>query len=446
MSKQVEAKATVSFKKVIDGRTLNFVLDTNRPTTQIYSKDSVDSQFYPDYSKTPLIVTPVLTVAGSEGENMISGTCTWTVDGAEVTTYVDTVNGDPGDATVYASNVSADHYALYIKENLSDDDFKIIKCHYVYSTSIVGTIDIYATLYLIRIENAGKALMALIFANPGQYFRLTGDTVADIVLTGQMIRGASNDTSDVTFHWYIPKQDESGDDDWCEIGKTNVISTDATGGVVTAGAPDGSTIEDEVPSTSAALFTLRSDLNTDTKRTNYQLSVNSDACLNFLRIKMVAHDDDTSSSTAGNDAEAYITLYDLTDPIDLDMEQPDGDSIAANDSTGKRMRFVCFQSGKELDESFYDGKTIAFARNTKAGDHDDSFAECSDEDELGIDDSDKRTSRFKGWTADTVSMTFKRTFTSSDAPHDNTRREVRLLYRDLLSDEAETVFEAEMQS
>ena len=57
----IQGQQRVAFKKIIDGRTLNFALSPNLSTTQNMSKDPVS--FNPDYSKTNMVIKPIITVS-----------------------------------------------------------------------------------------------------------------------------------------------------------------------------------------------------------------------------------------------------------------------------------------------------------------------------------------------------------------------------------------------
>lgn len=61
---EARARNRVVFKRIVDGRTLNFVLNPDRSTTQVVSKDP--KAFNPDFTQpaSPLYITPVLTVSG----------------------------------------------------------------------------------------------------------------------------------------------------------------------------------------------------------------------------------------------------------------------------------------------------------------------------------------------------------------------------------------------
>lgn len=66
----IQARGRVTFHKIVDGRTINFMLAPSISTQQIMSKDPVS--YVPDYTQTNLVLVPILTISGSGGENKVS--------------------------------------------------------------------------------------------------------------------------------------------------------------------------------------------------------------------------------------------------------------------------------------------------------------------------------------------------------------------------------------
>ena len=325
---EARAKNRVVFKRIVDGRTLNFVLNPDRSTTQVVSKDP--KAFNPDFAQaaTPLYITPVLTVSGGGGANQVKGTCTWYVNGAKITS-------GQNDFTIETSG----QYRLKLAANPTTPT-TLIRCEYVYRAADSGLeTTVSASLTLQQVENAGTVIMAAIDA-PSQIFQTVNNEVKNLIFKGRMLRGATDDTTNVEYNWEI---------------------TGANGNfyrITAATAPAGSGLP------AGNLF---GGVNTNT------LSVSSKAVLNVATIRLTVKDTDPSSSTYGKTAQAVVSVLDATDPFELNMDLPQGDSMSAG-SAGLPLVFSLWQGGKEVADTFYVGKTIKFWRCTEAGAKDATFA------------------------------------------------------------------------
>ena len=61
------AQHSYTIRRLIDGKTLTFMLESNQATTQIYTPDP--ATFIPNYVTAPhLVITPSLMIAGESGE------------------------------------------------------------------------------------------------------------------------------------------------------------------------------------------------------------------------------------------------------------------------------------------------------------------------------------------------------------------------------------------
>ena len=325
---EVRAKNRVVFKRIVDGRTLNFVLNPDRSTTQVLSKDP--KAFNPDFSQpsTPLFIAPVLTVSGGGGTNQVKGTCSWYANGAKIT------SGQNG----YTVETSG-QYRLKLSANPSVPT-TLIRCEYVYRAADSGLeTTVSASITLQQVENAGTVIMAAIDA-PSLIFQTTNNEVKNLAFKGRMLRGATDDTTNVEYRWEI---------------------TGANGNfypIVAATAPAGSGLP------AGNLF---GGVNTQT------LTVSSKAVLNVATIRLTVKDTDASSSTFGKTAQAVVSVLDATDPFELNMDLPQGDAMS-NGSAGLPMVFSLWQGGKEVADAFYVGKTIRSWRCTEASAKDATFA------------------------------------------------------------------------
>lgn len=351
---EIQAKGSITLTRIVDGRTINFCLSPSLATTQVISKDP--KGYLPDYTKTSMVITPILTVSGNGGENQVKGTCVWTVNGVNATT----------DTTSYTVQTSGD-YALVIKKNPSVAN-TLVTCTYTYTGEGGLKSDVSASINLTQVENAGTTIMAMI--TPSEtIFRNVGGEPTTITLTGQMLRGADLDAKDVSYKWYISGMD----------GNMYAI-TGAT-------APTGSGLP------SGNLFTGAG--------TNV-LTINSDAILNIGNIRLEVTDTDPESTTSGKTVAAVVSILDATDPYDLDISCAKGTAMSAS-STGLPVTIAIVQKGQVMGTSFYDGATITFWRETPAGGKDSTFAPAA--------------SDFSGWTI--TSGTLSRSYSSGNGTDAN---------------------------
>ena len=383
---EVRAKNRVVFKRIVDGRTLNFVLNPDRSTTQVVSKDP--KSFNPDYAQaaTPLLITPVLTVSGGGGTNQVKGTCTWYANGAKI-------NSGQGGFTIE----TAGQYRLKLALNPATPT-TLIRCEYVYRAEDSGLeTTVSASLTLQQVENAGTVIMAAIDA-PSLIFQTVNNEVKNLAFKGRMLRGATDDTTNVEYKWEI---------------------TGANGNfypIIAATAPAGSGLP------AGNLF---GGANTNT------LSVSSKAVLNVATLRLTVKDTDASSSTYGRTAQAVVSVLDATDPFELNIDLPQGDSISAG-SAGLAMVFSLWQGGKEMADAFYVGKTIKFWRCTEAGAKDATFA--------------PPVADFTGWTLGTGATAgeVSQTFAAGNAAKTNrtvTVKPAHLLDGQLTAFEAQAEFD-----
>ena len=63
---EILAQKTFTVKKLVNGKTLTFVLKTDKALTQIFSRDS--KTYAPDYAASALTLTPMLLVSGKNGD------------------------------------------------------------------------------------------------------------------------------------------------------------------------------------------------------------------------------------------------------------------------------------------------------------------------------------------------------------------------------------------
>lgn len=366
----VQAKNRVTFHKIVDGSTLSFALTANMGTTQIKSKDPVS--FFPNYPTTNLVITPVLTVSGEGGTNQVKGTCSWYVDNVRI------VTGQNG-YTIQTAGT----FSLVIAANLTKAS-TIIRCEYEYTQPVTGlSHTVSTTIPLQQVENAGTMIMAQIHSQHQQFIK-DGPTEKILSFEGKMIRGGDEDTTNVSYKWEI-------------TGTNGNYYT-----ITAATAPAGSGLP------AGNLFT---GWNAKT------LTVSSSAVINIATIRLTCTDSDPASSTFNKTCLAEITVRDATDPYDLVMSTPMGNSMSQGIVAGLPMQIDIYQNNAAWKDGYYLNKKLVFYRLTAAGAKDTSWAPAA--------------SDFTGWAI--ASGEVSRTYNSTNGLGTPANRTVSIKWAHLLA-------------
>lgn len=374
----VQAKGRVTFQKIVDGSTLSFALSANMGTTQIKSKDPVS--FFPNYPTNNLIITPVLTVSGEGGTNQVKGTCNWFVDNVRITS-------GQGGYTIQTSGT----FSLVIAANLTKAS-TIIRCEYEYTQPATGLRHtVTTTIPLQQVENAGTMIMAQIHSQHQQFIK-DGPAEKTLSFEAKMIRGGDEDTTNVGYKWEI-------------TGTNGNYYT-----ITAATAPAGSGLP------AGNLFT---GWNTKT------LTVSSAAITNIATIRLTCTDTDSASSTFNKTCLAEMTVRDATDPYDLVISTPMGNSMSQSNAAGCPMQIDIYQNNAAWKDEFYLNKKLVFYRLTAAGAKDTTWAPA--------------TSDFPGWAI--ASGEVSRTYNSTAGLGTPANRTVSIKWAHLLAG-VSTTFEA----
>ncbi len=327
----VQSVGRLAFTKISDGKTLNFVLVPNY-SSQVKSKDPVS--YTPNFGSSNLEITPILTISGNGGENMVKGTCTWFYKTTATANFTQVTSGQDG-FTVKTS--SADHFKLVYNKNLSTPSL-VIMCRYNYTDPDTGLSLVVETIRTItQTENAGTTIMAYIYEGFTVFSTKAGQSQSKTI-SGDMIRGGSADQTNVNYQWSI---------------------TDKNGverAIVTGSGWDGSGLP-------AGTF---SGWNTR------QLTLTNAAVLNFATVKLTCKDTDTASSTYNKTVYAVATVMDATDPYEVDLGKEQ--TIIKSNTLGNKMTATVLQGGKEWEVSDYNNKKLVLYRETAAGAKDSTWA------------------------------------------------------------------------
>lgn len=310
------AQQTFTIRRLIDGKTLNFLLQSNQALTQIFTPDP--ATYVPNYPTSPyLVITPSLLISGESGDQIarLKAAPTWKINGSTTLT------------SFTATAAASSPYALTIKKNMSDVSQMVITCEAIYVQPVtLIEMSVVATITFTKVSNNGASIIAVASAPSGTIFK--NGLVSTLTAKCDLWRGAEIDSTNVSYEWY---KLISGV--W-----TKIIADNAAG---------------------------------ITGYTTGTITIPSSAVTNFASFRCDVKDTDSGSSTYNKTVSDYISFVDMSDPYELDVEHPTGDGIASGGST--KVRFQCRQGAARMETAFFTGKTLKVFRFNAAGEMDTTW-------------------------------------------------------------------------
>lgn len=345
----VLSQKTFTIKKIINGRTLHFSLVVKGSDTQVYIPDQ--KKYNPDYTGTgtALQIMPKLMVSGK-------GDMTSALSGLAYS-YEDE-NGKAITANSTATGAwlktAANGKGVNITSNLSGCQALKVTCTATYTDADNANMKttVVASATIQKIENTGSNILCVIEQSAGDSF---SQELTTLKFTARMMRGATEDTENVAYAWYILK---SGT--WTAISAL----TDKGG---------------------------MSGYSTQT------LTITRDDVTNMASLKCVITDTDTATNGRTPSCTGYVTVYDNTDPYEIHEFMPQGDALISGGST--TVNFKIWQgTGYVTDSNFFAAKTMRVFRYTASG----------------VIDTTWGTSGYKACTADANNSQYKVAIAYSD--------------------------------
>lgn len=285
----VLAQEGFTVRRIINGKTIAFRLNSNMAATQTHVA-GLNNGYFPIYSTdTPNIISPVISVEGDSSALAHLGTPTWTFSDEKGNAI--TANASGGWLKTVEDKTNK---TVKITSNLSKS-IKALKVHCATTYTQPGTnivTNLSADYTITSIENSGDSIsVAITYPD--------GDTIdqnkTSVTIKAQLVRGANADTSDVSYAWYTLK---------------------------------------------SGTWTAISDAKTDT------LTVTRDMVLNATNFYCKITDTDPETKVHTPYAIGYATVHDETDPYEIDVYFPNGDSVA--EGTPITVRFRLRQGTKYL--------------------------------------------------------------------------------------------------
>lgn len=310
------AQHSYTIRRLIDGKTLNFILQSNQALTQIFTPDP--STYAPNYSASPyLVITPSLLISGETGDQIakLKAAPTWKINGSSTL------------STFNATAAASSPYALTIKKNMTDVSQMVVECEAIYVQPVtLVEMPVKATITLTKVSNTGSSIIAVCTAPNGTVFK--NGLVSTLTAKCEMWRGSSVDNTGVTYKWF---KQVSGV--WTEITSANAAGI--------------------------------------TGYTTGEITIPASAVLNYATFRCDIKDNDSGSSTYNKTVSDYISFVDMSDPYEIDVEFPTGDGVVSGGST--KVRVQVRQGATRMDSSFFTGKTIKHFRYNAAGAFDDTW-------------------------------------------------------------------------
>lgn len=304
------AQHSYTIRRLIDGKTLTFMLESNQATTQIYTPDP--GTFIPNYVAAPyLVITPSLMIAGESGDQIakLKAKPTWKINGSTTLT------------PFLATGASSSPYALTIKKNMADVNQMKIECTAIYvQPDTLIEMPVTANLTFTKVSNTGSNIIAVVTAPKGTIFKNEGAETLEAEAV--MWRGSTIDSTDVEYKW---SRRISGV--WTALTSGNALGV--TG------------------------------FNTS------KITIPHSAVLNQETFKCDIKDTDTGSSTYNQTVSDFISFVDMSDPYEIDTEFPLGDGIVSGGST--KVRVQVRQGAERMDAGWFTGKTIKHFKYNAAG-------------------------------------------------------------------------------
>ncbi len=310
------AQHSYTIRRLIDGKTLNFILQSNQALTQIFTPDP--ATYAPNYSASPyLVITPSLLISGEAGDQIakLKAAPTWKINGSSTL------------STFTATAAASSPYALTIKKNMDSVSQMVVECEAIYVQPVtLVEMQVKATITFTKVSNTGSSIIAVCTAPNGTVFK--NGLVSTLTAKCEMWRGSSIDNTGVTYKWF---KQVSGV--WTEITSANAAGI--------------------------------------TGYTTGEITIPAAAVLNYATFRCDIKDNDSGSSTYNKTVSDYISFVDMSDPYEIDVELPTGDGVVSGGST--KVRVQVRQGSTRLDSAFFTGKTIKHFRYNAAGAFDDTW-------------------------------------------------------------------------
>ena len=360
------ARGQVTIIDQNDAVSLQAFIGSSQPLTQVFNKDT--GAYAPSWAASPyLILTPSLFVSGKAAVDQISsvGNAATLTAGVKSGSAKYALTVKANHMTVSAPQVRYTFEAIYIDANGLEIPFR-------------------AEVQFTQHLNAGAMIAAVAYAPDGIVFK--NDEVATLKAHCDLWRGATIDTTNVTYAWGIKDSAVFANTTLTAEAKTGattvtvasvtnmeaggkisigsvqytisavsastkvVTLTSALTGTSASGSPVSCPYYNAMLGAGWACLTSANPRGVTAGWTTNEITITADAVLNFETFKCAIKDTDTSAgnSSANKVVCDIISFTDMSDPITVDLVSQKGFTIK-NNGYDVDAKAVLYRNGEELD-------------------------------------------------------------------------------------------------
>lgn len=383
------ARGQVTIIDQNDAVSLQAFIGSSQPLTQVFNKDT--GAFAPSWVSSPyLVLTPSLFVSGKAATDQITsignaatltagvknGSAKWYKNGTVITSGQDSCTIEAASAK-YALTVKANHMSVSVPQVRYAFEAIYIDAN---GLEIPFRSEIQFTQHL----SAGATITAVAYAPDGVVFK--NDEVTSLRAHCDLWRGASIDTSNVTYAWGIKDSSVFMPTTLTAAAAANAtaLSVASVTNMEAGGMLSIASVQYTISSvnTSTKVVTLTSGLSTAASSgaavycpyynpmlgigwatlsssnqrgvtkgwTTNEITITADAVLNLETFKCAIKDTDTSAGNASANKVVcdLISFSDMSDPITVDLVSQKGFTIK-NNGNDVDVKAVLFRNGEELD-------------------------------------------------------------------------------------------------
>lgn len=383
------ARGQVTIIDQNDAVSLQAFIGSSQPLTQVYNRDN--NAYAPSWAASPyLVLTPSLFVSGQAATDQItsvgnaatltagvkSGSAKWYKNGTAIVSGQDS-------CTIGAASAK---YALTVKANHMTVSAPQVRYTFeaVYINANGLEIPFRAEIQFTQHLNAGAMIAAVAYAPDGIVFK--NDEVATLRAHCDLWRGASIDTTNVTYAWGIKDSAvfagttltaaaaagattitvasvmnmEAGGRITIGSAQYTISAVNASTKVVTltsalsAAAASGAAVScpyyNSMLGAGWACLTSTNPRGVTAGWTTNEITITADAVLNFETFKCAIKDTDTSAGNASANKVVcdIISFTDMSDPITVDLVSQKGFTIK-NNGNDVDAKAVLYRGGEEID-------------------------------------------------------------------------------------------------
>lgn len=268
-----------------DARPITAYITADGPVQQIYTKDDTTETFVPNYVSTPLTLTAAVYVGGTTtATNVINDA---SLSGKKWSNNLSTSIGSNG-TLVINTNVLTEAIPTkiyYFEADYTDPN-----------TGLISHIIAQITLSLVR---TGTNATYVITRGVTAIQRSNTATKNDATITADLFRGSVVDDSGTTYKWYVSPFADPAD----QLDANHPL---VTGGHISFKNTAGSAAANPADGTFADVKTI---------------VIKETAITEIGLFKVVA------KSADNNTYAAYVTVYDISDPYDVQLVSTNGDKL-----------------------------------------------------------------------------------------------------------------------